>query len=127
MQTNIRHDDYTRWWREHPGGTGEGCPSRAILYGVFAARLAYGKRVIGRELIVSDNSPAQWAFAHAFAGRTYSIADIRIPSLGTRPFCVRDESCREDADEIPVCHTSWLVLCSPCRGVVSPLCCLSRP
>lgn len=31
----------------------------------------------GRELVVSDNSPAQWAFAHAYAGRTYAIADVR--------------------------------------------------
>jgi hypothetical protein len=36
MQTNIRHDHYTRWWREHPGGTGEGCPSRATAEAIWS-------------------------------------------------------------------------------------------
>lgn len=31
----------------------------------------------GRELVVADNSPAQWAFAHAYAGRAYSLNEIR--------------------------------------------------
>jgi hypothetical protein len=31
----------------------------------------------GRELIVADNSPAQWAFAQAYAGRTYDLDDVR--------------------------------------------------
>lgn len=31
----------------------------------------------GRELIVADNSPAQWAFARAHGGHTYSLSDIR--------------------------------------------------
>jgi len=31
----------------------------------------------GRELIVADNSPAQWSFAQAYAGRAYDLDDVR--------------------------------------------------
>jgi hypothetical protein len=31
----------------------------------------------GREIVQADNSPAQWAFVQAYAGRTYTIEDIQ--------------------------------------------------
>jgi hypothetical protein len=32
----------------------------------------------GRRLVVSDNSPAQWAFARAFEGATYDVDGVRL-------------------------------------------------
>ena len=31
----------------------------------------------GRKLVMTDNSPAQWAFSRAFAGCAYSLSEIR--------------------------------------------------
>lgn len=41
----------------------------------------------GRELICADNSPAQWAFAQAFAGKSYTLSDVeRILGRDELPF-----------------------------------------
>jgi hypothetical protein len=31
----------------------------------------------GRQLVIADNSPAQWSFSRAFEGQTFSLSDIR--------------------------------------------------
>ena len=36
------------------------------------------KHASGRQIVVADNSPAQWSFSRAFEGQIYSIADIRV-------------------------------------------------
>src|SRR5438105_13116219 len=43
--------------------------------GVRGAEIVHKKT--GRRLIISDNSPAQWSFAQAYAGCVYTIEDIR--------------------------------------------------
>jgi hypothetical protein len=43
-----------------------------------AVRESVVKHSSGREVIIADNSPAQWSFSRAFDGQCFSLIDIRI-------------------------------------------------
>lgn len=42
-----------------------------------AVRGAVVQHSSGREIIIADNSPAQWSFSQAFSGQCFSLLDIR--------------------------------------------------
>jgi len=53
--------------------------------------------ITGRKLIVSDNSPAQWAFSRAFSGDVYSIEEIsKQLQQNEIPFCYAIKKAEKD-------------------------------